>query len=106
MSAVIVMFDCTDTDSFCTAQLMLEETKKYTSEDTLVTLVGNKCDLQRRVEREGGEAVGKAWGIQYFDVSVKEDWGVEAVLEHLGKELKARWREKAEKFAAEMEKQG
>lgn len=45
---IIVVFDCTDQESFNNVKQWLEEIERYACENVNKLLVGNKCDLQAK----------------------------------------------------------
>ena len=56
----------------------------------MVTLVGNKIDLEnRQVTQQEGEDYAKAQGLQYMEVSAKQNIGVESLFKNIAKLLPA-----------------
>ncbi|EDS25976.1 GTP-binding protein yptV1 [Culex quinquefasciatus] len=45
---IIVVYDCTDQESFNNVKQWLEEIERYACENVNKLLVGNKCDLQTK----------------------------------------------------------
>lgn len=45
---IIVVYDCTDQESFNNVKQWLEEIERYACENVNQLLVGNKCDLQTK----------------------------------------------------------
>lgn len=45
---IIVVYDCTDQESFNNVKTWLEEIERYACENVNKLLVGNKCDLQTK----------------------------------------------------------
>ena len=55
----------------------------------ILTLVGNKCDLegQRQVKLDEATEYAKTLGLQYYEVSAKQDIGIEKLFVEIAKLL-------------------
>jgi len=76
--AIILFFDLTNRESFESLPTFLEEAKKYGSKDAVPFLVGGKLDLvdERVVTNEEGAKFASDHGMQYFEVSSKDNVNV------------------------------
>ncbi|TPP60802.1 putative gtpase rab2 small g protein superfamily [Fasciola gigantica] len=57
----------------------LEDARQHSSSNMVITLVGNKCDLdaRRQVDREEGEAFAREHGLLFMETSAKTAVNVE-----------------------------
>lgn len=76
---VIIVFDVSERSTFEKVQEWIQSIEDYTSNERNIQkiLVGNKIDLPRQVTTEEGEKVGTSYNIPYFEVSAKENIGIE-----------------------------
>jgi small GTP-binding protein len=79
--AVLLVYDITDKESFVNVEKWLEETKKYANDNTLLILVGNKCDLEkeRKVSIETGYEYAKAHNMIFAETSAKANNNVDKI---------------------------
>ena len=77
--AIIVVYDITDRDSFDHVKNWMADCDKFAKEDVLRILAGNKFDLNniRKVGKDEAEELSKKYGIQYIEVSAKDNSNVE-----------------------------
>ena len=87
--AAFVVFDITASDSFETAKKWVEELNEKAPANIIITLVGNKVDLEdsREVKKELAEEYAKSVGLAYKEVSAKEDINVSSLFMELAKQL-------------------
>lgn len=80
--AVLLVFDVTDQMSFNNVKQWLADVKKDCPEGTQIILVGNKCDIERRVV-DYQDALDFAEGrdLIYLETSAKNGTNVDAVFE-------------------------
>ncbi|KAL9646767.1 hypothetical protein ABK040_001189 [Willaertia magna] len=76
-SGILLMFDVTNERSFSNIKTWIEDIKKSV-ENVPILLVGNKCDNvhMRIVHYEDCIKLSKELGLNYMDMSVKENKGV------------------------------
>ena len=56
----------------------------------MISLVGNKIDLEnRQVSKEEAEEFAKSQGLQYYEVSAKQNIGIESLFRSIAKILPA-----------------
>lgn len=58
---IIVVYDCTDQESFNNVKQWLEEIERYACENVNQLLVGNKCDLQTKKVVDTTTASVSSW---------------------------------------------
>ena len=90
--AALVVYDMTDEKSFAKAQKWvkdLEQVKESDQVNVLTFLVGNKCDMsaENQVSTMQGQEYAKEIGAQHFEVSAKEDIGINSLFEEIAKQL-------------------
>ncbi|XP_044745471.1 ras-related protein Rab-31-like [Coccinella septempunctata] len=87
--AAIVIFDITSMASFESMKGWVLELKRNVEESIVLVVLGNKIDLaeQRAVPRDEALGYSKTIGAHYFEVSAKEDQGVELVFDYVAREL-------------------
>ena len=69
---IIILYDISNKDSFLHIKHWIDNANKYTKDDFIGILVGNKCDLENReVSEEDGKILAKALGLKYIEISVK-----------------------------------
>jgi Ras-related protein Rab-1A len=72
-NGIFVVFDLTDKYTFSQIKMWLLEIKKYAPENTCITIIGNKVDLQSKRQISYDEAKEYSNSIQasYFETSAK-----------------------------------
>jgi small GTP-binding protein len=76
---ILVVFDISRRDTFNQTKVWIDSIRDSSADSTPidVILVGNKCDLERAVSREEGEALAREFQLSYFETSAKEAVNVE-----------------------------
>jgi len=76
---IIMTYDCTDQLSFDNIKQWLEEAKNYASPEVVLLLLANKSDLEdkKMVTTEQGKNYAEELGIDFMEVSAKENINVE-----------------------------
>ncbi|KAK0088366.1 hypothetical protein PV325_012264 [Microctonus aethiopoides] len=89
---IIIVYDCTDQDSFNDVKQWLEEIDRYASDNVNKLLVGNKCDLTAKkvVEYEAAKEYAEQLGIPFLETSAKNAMNVEQAFMTMAAEIKAR----------------
>jgi Ras-related protein Rab-8A len=86
---VLIVFDCTNEDSFNNVTKWLMQLQLQTTPDISKVLVCTKCDLQRRsVQVQQGEALARELGLQYFETSALRNVNVYEAFQCLAKEIR------------------
>ncbi|GFS10588.1 Ras-related protein Rab-7L1 [Elysia marginata] len=76
---IVMVYDVTSKESFEGAREWKQEVDDHQGEDTVLMLVGNKCDLetQRQVSTEEGKQMAAELGVLFMETSALEDVNVE-----------------------------
>ncbi len=82
---IIVVFDVTNEESFRNIHGWLESISKHSSGNVAMIMCGNKCDWtdKRTVFAEEARQLAKSNGMNYFDVSAKENTNIDEVFADL-----------------------
>ena len=77
--AIIVLYDITDETSFENIKNWMIDIDKFGKQGVLKVLIGNKKDLEkkRKITKEAGESLANKYGINFFEVSAKDNINVE-----------------------------
>jgi len=89
---IIVVYDCTDQESFNNVKQWLEEIERYAAENVNKLLVGNKCDLQAKkvVDTTTATEYANQLGIPFLETSAKNATNVEQAFMTMAAEIKNR----------------
>eukprot|EP00744_Colponema_vietnamica_P004422 GILI01006609.1.p1 GENE.GILI01006609.1~~GILI01006609.1.p1 ORF type:complete len:201 (-),score=42.50 GILI01006609.1:376-978(-) len=84
-SGALVVYDITSEDSFRKAQSWIKELRQNGDPNILITLVGNKCDLEplRAVPQEEGQRVAQDEGLEFVETSAKDGLNVDSMMSAL-----------------------
>lgn len=87
-SAVIVVYDVTDRQSFANTSKWVEEVRDANN-STAVFLVGNKADLadKRQVSLEEGQQHASNLGAEFIETSAKTDYNVKSLFRQMADTL-------------------
>ena len=84
---VILVYDITDIKSFEEIKnYWYEQVKDIQTENLIIAIAGNKCDLyeERQVENETGEEFAKSINAIFVETSAKNDSGIDKLFENIG----------------------
>ena len=83
--AALLVYDVTKLHSYQTLQRWVRELKHTGPENVLLTIVGNKCDLEqeRTVLKEDAEAYAESIGAVYLEASAKTGENVLQIFESI-----------------------
>ena len=84
---VILVYDITDIKSFEEMKnYWYEQVKDIQTENLIIAIAGNKCDLyeERQVENETGEEFAKSINAIFVETSAKNDSGIDKLFENIG----------------------
>lgn len=70
---VYIVFDISQRTSFLNASNWIQSVRSKLGERAKIILVGNKCDLNREIEKEEAENFASEQGIQYIETSAKNN---------------------------------
>ena len=89
-AAALVVYDITLMESFDRARFWIRELRAN-SPDTIIALVGNKCDREddRQVPKEEAKKLAAESGLMQFEASAKEGIRVQAVFMEIARKLAA-----------------
>ena len=83
---ILMTFSLGDLSSFQALENWLRQIKTHASEDVVKILVGNKCDLEeRKVSYEEARRMAERFGVEYFEVSAKEDKNITEMFHFMAK---------------------
>jgi Ras-related protein Rab-1A len=84
---IIIVYDVTSPESFDHVEEWLTEVDRYANKNTSKLLIGNKADLEKRVDYETALRFSEALGIPFLETSAKTSTNVEAAFLTMAKEL-------------------
>merc|ERR1712137_598269 len=88
-SAMVLVFDLTDSNSFGRIRSWLKNIRSHTNSEIPMIIMGNKCDMQNReVTSNEIEELLKEIQLPYMEVSAKENINIDAAFDHIAKEIK------------------
>uniref|UniRef100_A0A1B6CYV0 Ras-related protein Rab-1A n=1 Tax=Clastoptera arizonana TaxID=38151 RepID=A0A1B6CYV0_9HEMI len=89
---IIVVYDCSDLDSFNNLKQWLEEIDRYACENVNKLLVGNKCDLvdKKKVQHSVAKEYAEQLNIPFLETSAKSAVNVEQAFMTMAAEIKTR----------------
>ncbi|KAF5405293.1 Rab GTPase [Paragonimus heterotremus] len=78
-AGALLVYDVTRRDTYDHLTTWLEDARQHASPNMVITLVGNKCDLEsrREVQREEGETFAQEHGLLFVETSAKTGVNVE-----------------------------
>ena len=87
--AIIVLYDITDSNSFEHIKNWMADIDKFAKQGVLKLLIGNKIDLNenRKVTKEAGQALANKYGINFFEVSAKDNINIDELFIDVAKSL-------------------
>ena len=82
---IVVVYDITNRQSFDDINFWLNEIKEKANKNTVLLLVGNKCDLEdeRKVSFQEGKDFADNNGIKFIETSAKTNQNVDEAFEIL-----------------------
>ncbi|PZC79993.1 ras-related protein Rab-21 [Helicoverpa armigera] len=97
-NGAILVYDITDEDSFGKVKNWVKELKKMLGSDIVLTIAGNKIDLEheRTVPLEEAESYANMVGAQHFYTSAKLNQGVEELFFNLTRTMIERHEQNAQ----------
>ena len=86
---VILMYDITNKSSFKSIPEWIESAREHKGENYPIIIIGNKIDLEekRKISTEEGENLAKKYGLDFFEISNKEDINIKEAIFTLFKKV-------------------
>ena len=86
---IIIVYDISDKKSFIHIKEWLEDINKYTDNNPIKLIVGNKCDLsnEKQVTEEDKKLLKKQTGIDIIETSAKNSFKIIEAMEIITKKL-------------------
>eukprot|EP01127_Copromyxa_protea_P021452 TRINITY_DN737_c0_g1_i1.p1 TRINITY_DN737_c0_g1~~TRINITY_DN737_c0_g1_i1.p1 ORF type:complete len:194 (+),score=10.20 TRINITY_DN737_c0_g1_i1:101-682(+) len=78
---IFIVFDVSDPSSFNSTGTWFQEVNRFTSNDPIVVLIGNKCDLELKADLAQVEEFSEEYGITFFRTSAKDGPGLNDAIE-------------------------
>ncbi|XP_063901231.1 ras-related protein Rab-2-like isoform X2 [Zophobas morio] len=80
-ACALLVYDISRRETFNHLNTWLSDVKQYASNNMVIMLVGNKCDMhpQRKVSKEEAETFAKEHGLYFMETSAKTTENVEEV---------------------------
>lgn len=92
---IILIYDVTNPVTFQDCEGWLGTIKDHQDISTFpMFFVGNKIDLERKVDKENAEAFAKKYNLRYFEISAKTGEGVKEVIDEFIVEVYKKGKEK------------
>jgi len=89
---IILVYDCTDRESFNNVKQWMGEIDRYACENVNKLLVGNKCDLQaeKTVDTNTAKEFADSYDIPFIETSAKTGFNVEKCFVQIATSIKNR----------------
>jgi len=89
---IILVYDCTERESFNNVKQWMGEIDRYAGENVNKLLVGNKCDLkeQKTVDSAAAKEFADSYGIPFIETSAKTAENVERCFLEMARSIKNR----------------
>lgn len=84
---ILVVFDVTRRDMFSLTKYWINSIKELAATDVEIALVGNKCDLEKKVTKEEAVEFANEYNIPYFETSAKDNSNIDEVFIYLAKKI-------------------
>lgn len=75
----IVLYDISSLDSFYRAKEFVKEFKKFNDYYSYIFLIGNKCDLDRKITYDEGKNYADSIDAMFLEISVKYNQNIEEI---------------------------
>jgi len=84
---IIIVYDVTDPDSFNNVRKWMQEIDRYASESVRKLIVGNKSDLEKRVDTAMAKEFADSMNVQFLETSAKNASNVEKAFLAMAQEI-------------------
>lgn len=86
---IIMVYSINDRASFNALENWMRQIKTHASENVVKVLIGNKSDMaDRQVSFEEGKKMADSFGINFFEVSAKNNTNITETFTYMAKEIK------------------
>jgi Ras-related protein Rab-6A len=89
--AAVVVYDITNRQSFLNTSKWTNDVREERGKNVIITLVGNKSDLEekRQVTSQEGEAKAREYGIMFMETSAKQGSNIKTLFQKIATQLSA-----------------
>jgi len=88
---IIMLYDCSDKDTFNNLVQWMDEVKRYAPENVTAIIVGNKCDkTDKVVDSTTGKEFASSHNYLFFETSAKTGENVAKCMEEIARAIMAR----------------
>ena len=84
---ILLVFDLSNYDTFELLKSWVKEINDNVLEGTVIMLIGNKCDLTRKVQSETASQFAEKNGMKYFETSASRRLNVNEVFNNLCRDV-------------------
>ena len=84
----LIVYDINNEDTFDSVQSWIQECKLQTPKTVTMVLVGNKCDLECKVDRNKAKEIAEENKMLYFETSAKTGKGVDELFKKSAAKIK------------------
>ena len=84
----LIVFDINNEDTFDSVQSWIQECKLQTPKTVTMILVGNKCDLECKVDRNKAKEIAEENNMLFFETSAKTGKGVDELFKKSAAKIK------------------
>eukprot|EP00750_Incisomonas_marina_P021166 INCI4193.1.p2 GENE.INCI4193.1~~INCI4193.1.p2 ORF type:complete len:222 (-),score=50.10 INCI4193.1:2905-3570(-) len=89
---ILLCYDVGDRNSFNSIGSWLEQINSHADEQVCVIICGTKCEIEREVTEEQGQALADQHGYKFIECSARENINVDAAFEAIAHEIVEQWR--------------
>ena len=79
ISVAILVFDLSRKDTFNNVSKWLDNIIHYCKENTIIKLIGNKCDIPSVITKHEINSLCRDYNIKYLEVSAKTNYNIESI---------------------------
>ena len=84
-NGVLLVYDITNKESYDSIKVWIKEIKQNTQVLPIMLLIGNKNDLQGKLDEKDGMDLAEKYGLHFFSTSAKTGNGIDKAMEMLVK---------------------
>ncbi|CAD8089447.1 unnamed protein product [Paramecium sonneborni] len=83
----LLVYDVNDQQSFEGVKEWFKQLQEQGPLDQIRAIIGNKCDLEQKVEDDLGKELGRQWNAIFFKTSCKDNLGVQETFLQIGERV-------------------